>query len=47
MRVLLDTSYLYGLMEAQGRFSDEQRRFFRLCHETVDSLRLADAGWIV
>jgi PIN domain nuclease of toxin-antitoxin system len=28
MRVLLDTSYLYGLMEAQGRFSDEQRRFF-------------------
>ena len=20
---------------------------FRLCHETVDSLRLADAGWIV
>ena len=28
MRVLLDTSYLYRLMEARGRFSDEQRRFF-------------------
>ena len=24
MRILLDTSYLYGLMEAQGRFSDEE-----------------------
>ena len=28
MRILLDTSYLYGLMEAQGRFSDEEHRFF-------------------
>ena len=28
MRVLLDTFYLYGLMEAQGRFSDELRQFF-------------------
>ncbi len=27
MRVLLDTPFLDGLMEAQGRFSDEQRRF--------------------
>ena len=28
MRILLDTSYIYGLMEAQGRFSDDERRFF-------------------
>ena len=28
VRVLLDTFYLYGLMEAQGRFSDELRQFF-------------------
>ena len=28
MRVLLDTSYMCSLMEAHGRFSDEQRRFF-------------------
>ena len=27
MRMLLDTSYLYSLMEAQGRFTDEGRRF--------------------
>ena len=28
MRVLLDTSYLYKLMEARGKFSDIERRFF-------------------
>ena len=28
MRVLLDTSYLYDLMEAPGMFSDAERRFF-------------------
>ena len=28
MRVLLDTSYLYDLMEAPGKFSDTERRFF-------------------
>ena len=28
MRVLLDTSYLYDLMEAPGKFSDIERRFF-------------------
>ena len=28
MRVLLDTSYLYKLMEARGKFSDVERRFF-------------------
>ena len=28
MRVLLDTSYLYDLMEAPGKFSDFERRFF-------------------
>ena len=28
MRVLLDTSYLYDLMEAPGKFSDAERRFF-------------------
>ncbi len=28
MRVLLDTSYLYDLMETSGKFSDNERRFF-------------------
>ena len=28
MRVLLDTSYLYDLMEAPGKFSDAESRFF-------------------
>ena len=28
MRILLDTSYLYDLMEAPGKFSDAERRFF-------------------
>ena len=28
MRVLLDTSYLYDLMEAPGKLSDAERRFF-------------------
>ena len=28
MRVLLDTSYLYKLMQAHGRFSEMERRFF-------------------
>ena len=27
MRILLDTSYLYDLMETRGRFSDNERRF--------------------
>ena len=27
MRVLLDTSYLYDLMEAPGMFTDAERRF--------------------
>ena len=28
MRILLDTSYLYDLMEAPGKFSDAERQFF-------------------
>jgi PIN domain nuclease of toxin-antitoxin system len=28
MRILLDTSYLYDLMETSGKFSDNERRFF-------------------
>ena len=28
MRILLDTSYLYDLMETRGKFSDTERRFF-------------------
>ena len=28
MRVLLDTSYLYDLMETSGKFSDNERQFF-------------------
>ena len=28
MRILLDTSYLYDLMETRGKFSDSERRFF-------------------
>ena len=28
MHILLDTSYLYDLMEAPGKFSDAERRFF-------------------
>ena len=28
MRILLDTSYLYDLMKAPGKFSDAERRFF-------------------
>ena len=28
MRILLDTSYLYDLMEPHGKFSDRERRFF-------------------
>ena len=28
VRILLDTSYLYDLMETQGKFSDRERRFF-------------------
>ena len=28
MRILLDTSYLYDLMETRGKFSDGERRFF-------------------
>ena len=28
MRILLDTSYLYDLMETHGKFSDRERRFF-------------------
>ena len=28
MRILLDTSYLYDLMEAPGKFSDAEHRFF-------------------
>ena len=28
MRILLDTSYLYNLMEAPGKFSDAEHRFF-------------------
>ena len=29
MRVLLDTSYLYDLMEAPGRFTDAEQRFLK------------------
>ena len=28
MRILLDTSYLYDLIETHGKFSDRERRFF-------------------
>ena len=28
MRILLDTSYVFDLMEASGRFRDAERRFF-------------------
>ena len=28
MRVLLDTSYLYDLMETSGKFSESERKFF-------------------
>ena len=28
MRILLDTSYVYDLMETRGKFSDGERRFF-------------------
>ncbi len=28
VRILLDTSYLYDLMETHGKFSDRERRFF-------------------
>lgn len=28
MRILLDTSYLYDLVETRGKFSDRERRFF-------------------
>lgn len=28
MRILLDTSYVYDLMETRGQFSDGERRFF-------------------
>lgn len=36
MRILLDISYLYSLMKAQGRSTDVERRFF-------DELLLAQA----
>ena len=40
MRILLDTSYLYDLMEAPGRFTDAEHRFLeehaaRLCVSAV------------
>ena len=42
MRVLLDTSYLYDLMEAPSRFTDAERRFFegRTAHLYVSAVSI-------